>query len=152
MLIALYALWIILNGKITSEIFVIGLLLIVLIGLFINKGLFFGIRSELEFYRKLGLFFCFSCVLVWEILKANIRMIDIVFNKNHPVKQTLVHFNVDLKRSFALSLLANAITLTPGTITVKQEGGHFIVHCLDRHMIDGIQDGSFMRLLKKMEA
>lgn len=152
MLIALYALWIILSGKVTLEILIIGLLLVALTAVFIDKGLYFGIRRELELYGKLGLFFCFSGVLVREILKSNFRMMAIVLNKKHVVSQTLMNFSVDLKRSFTLSLLANAITLTPGTITVKQEGGNFTVHCLDRQMIDGIKDGDFVRLLKKMEA
>ena len=48
-------------------------------------------------------------------------------------------------------LLANSITLTPGTITVSVEGNRFCVHCLDWELADGVEDSVFVELLKEME-
>ena len=48
-------------------------------------------------------------------------------------------------------LLANSITLTPGTITLFQEGDHFVVHCLRREFGDGIEESSFVKLLRKIK-
>ena len=48
-------------------------------------------------------------------------------------------------------MLANAITLTPGTITVTLEGSEYTVHCLDESMAEGIQDSEFVKYILKFE-
>ena len=49
-------------------------------------------------------------------------------------------------------MLANSITLTPGTITVSVEGDKFLVHCLDKELAAGLEDSVFVELLEEMEA
>ena len=49
-------------------------------------------------------------------------------------------------------VLANSITLTPGTITVSVENDSFCVHCLDRELAEGMEDSVFVELLLEMEA
>ena len=49
-------------------------------------------------------------------------------------------------------VLANSITLTPGTITVGLEGQEFYVHCLDKELAEGMENSIFVELLEKMEA
>lgn len=49
-------------------------------------------------------------------------------------------------------ILANSITLTPGTITVSVEGDVFCVHCLDKELAEGIENSVFVQLLERMEA
>jgi multicomponent Na+:H+ antiporter subunit E len=48
-------------------------------------------------------------------------------------------------------ILANSITLTPGTITVSLTDDHLLVHCLDKSLAEGMDDSVFVRLLQKME-
>ena len=48
-------------------------------------------------------------------------------------------------------LLANSITLTPGTITVSVEDDRFCVHCLDKELAEGMEDSVFVKLLEEME-
>ena len=47
----------------------------------------------------------------------------------------LVRFHTDLKTRTAQVLLANSITLTPGTITVEMKDGEYLIHCYDTNMI-----------------
>lgn len=63
-----------------------------------------------------------------------------------------MHFTSDLKSGLARVILANSITLTPGTITVGLEGSDFYVHCLDREFAKGMESSVFVELLRKMEA
>ena len=56
------------------------------------------------------------------------------------------------RAQIAKVILANSITLTPGTITVSEEKGVFCVHALDKSLADGIESCSFVEILKKMEA
>ena len=58
---------------------------------------------------------------------------------------------VPLRTEFARFMLANSITLTPGTITVDADSDRFTVHCLHGRLIAGIEDSTFVHLLQKME-
>ena len=48
-------------------------------------------------------------------------------------------------------LLSNSIPLTPGTVTVRQEGEDYLVLCLNKAHAADIPDWSLTRLLRKME-
>ena len=48
-------------------------------------------------------------------------------------------------------MLANSITLTPGTITVSLEGDTYCVHCLDKSMAEGIESSIFVQKLHRIE-
>ena len=50
-----------------------------------------------------------------------------------------------------IMLLSNSITLTPGTVTVRQEGEDYLVLCLNKAHAADIPDWSLTRLLRKME-
>ena len=63
----------------------------------------------------------------------------------------LVEFDSGLPGTVQNVLLANAITLTPGTITVSQKNGHFVIHCLRPEYGEGLSDCSFVRILRKMK-
>ena len=63
----------------------------------------------------------------------------------------LVRFRTTLRTRVARVLLANSITLTPGTITVTLEGDELTVHCLDKTLAEGLSDGIFVRELEKLE-
>jgi multicomponent Na+:H+ antiporter subunit E len=48
-------------------------------------------------------------------------------------------------------LLANSITLTPGTYTLFQDKDHFVVHCLRREYAEGMDNSTFVELLRKVK-
>ena len=78
-------------------------------------------------------------------------VLKIIFSPDVQAEPAFVYFDTDLKTGTAKMLLANSITLTPGTITVSVEGNRFCVHCLDRELADGVEDSVFVELLKEME-
>ena len=49
-------------------------------------------------------------------------------------------------------VLANSITLTPGTITVAMEEDELTVHALDVSLAAGMDDSVFVHMLRRMEA
>ena len=63
----------------------------------------------------------------------------------------LVQFEPGLKKNVSKALLANSITLTPGTITATVKGDVFYVHALDRDFGKGIENCGFVKRLKKLE-
>ncbi len=152
MYLLLFILWLILNGKLSLEIVLLGLALTALIGL--GAWALFGYtpRREVRLLKKLPLFLAYLLVLLWQILKANWTVLGLILRPAGRVEPALIRIRVDLRTAFARYILANSITLTPGTITVEQEGSDYTVHCLHPALLDGIETGIFVRLLKKLEA
>lgn len=151
MYLLLFILWLILNGKITVEICLFGAGITAALGGLAYFLFGYTPKKDIRYLSKVPFFMWYICVLTWEILKANIAVIGIIWNSKRTVKQSLVVVETGLKTGFARFVMANSITLTPGTITVKAEGSKFVVHCLNREMIEGIEDGRLCRLLKKIE-
>ena len=145
------AIWIILNGRITLEIILFGLAIATLMFLFICKFMDYSVKKEIWFFKNFFLLLWYIIVLIVEILKANFAVVKMIFSVKYQVEPALVTFKSPLKSEFANFLLANSITLTPGTITVSMENGEFKVHCLDRELAIGMDDSVFVHLLKKLE-
>ena len=152
MYLLLFCLWLIWNGAVTWEIVLFGLAITAALG--ILSWLLFGYtpKKDLQFLKRLPLFLVFVPVLVFEIFRSNLAVMRLILSPKKRVHKSLVVFDTDLHTRFGQFLLANSITLTPGTITVRVENGRFTVHCLNREMIEGITDGLLYRLVRKMEA
>jgi len=152
MYVAFLALWIIFNGRLTAEILLIGMVLCLALYVFCCKFLGYSIRKELQVMKKAPLAIQYGVILIVEILKANRQVMHFIMTPKYQVEPKLVHFTSRLKSETLRVVLANSITLTPGTITVGLNGAEFYVHCLDREFADGIEDSVFVKLLEKMEA
>ena len=88
-------------------------------------------------------------MLVNEIVKANLTMIHYLLSPQILPEPALVRFRTDLKTHTAQVLLANSITLTPGTITVEMKDGEYLIHCYDKTMGEGLDSSVFVSMLKK---
>lgn len=152
MFILFFLLWVIFNGKLTLEIALFGVVLSAVMVLFCCKFLGYQLKMELVLLTLVGPFLQYIGVLLVEILKANWCVIKLIFNSRDELDPVLVHFDVPLKSKFARVLLANSITLTPGTITANLDRQGYTVHCLDRDLGVGIDRSVFVELLLKMEA
>jgi len=89
--------------------------------------------------------------LIKEIFFANISVSRMILTRKEEMEPVLVHVCTDLKTETARVILANSITLTPGTITVSLTEDKLLVHCLDKSLSEGMEDSVFVRLLRKME-
>ena len=82
--------------------------------------------------RRIVFSLLFFFKFVWEMIKANVNVAAIVLHPKRPIKPGIIKIRTGLKTDAALTTLANAITLTPGTFTVdinlaEQE---LYIHCL----------------------
>lgn len=68
-------------------------------------------------------------VLVFKIYLASFKMSLAVITAN--INPRIVHFRTRLKSELARVVLANSITLTPGTLTLNLDEDHLIVHWLN---------------------
>lgn len=151
MLFIFFLLWVIFNGRLTLEIAIFGIVISVLIYWFICKFMDWSIQKDLWIGKISGLLIQYAFVLLKEIFKANIATIKMIFTEKYEREPVLVSFETSLKSRALRVLLANSITITPGTITVSLEDNRYLVHCLDKDFSEGIEDSVFVKLLEKME-
>ncbi|MDO5549895.1 MAG: Na+/H+ antiporter subunit E [Lachnospiraceae bacterium] len=151
MFLILFGVWLILNGKITAEICIFGIVISAALFYFICRFMDYSVKKELLLFRLIPLFVQYFWVLVKEIVKANVCVLKIILSPELQPEPALVYFDTDLRSQLSKVMLADSITLTPGTITVSVEENRFCVHCLDRELADGMEESVFVELLKKME-
>ncbi|MBR2028818.1 MAG: Na+/H+ antiporter subunit E [Oscillospiraceae bacterium] len=151
MYILLLLFWIILNGKITTEILIFGVVLSAAIFWFMCRYLEYSPKYEMFVAKNLLWILVYFIVLIIEIFKAAITVYKRVYSRKIEIQPQMVFFDVDIESEFLRFVLANSITITPGTITVDVDDNHFCVHALDYTLAEGIEDSVFIKLLKKME-
>lgn len=84
--------------------------------------------------------------LLKELILANLDVAKTVWKKELPIRPKLIVFHVTFDNPIALSLLANSITLTPGTITLKvNRENEFYIHALTPAAAEGICAGSMAK-------
>ena len=148
----LFALWVVFNGKITFEIIWMGLVFSAALTWFCNKHVGYGDKETKNItFKRLPLLISYLGTLIIEIIKANLVMIKITTAKELEFEPCIIYFKTDLKQQFTKVLLANSITLTPGTITVSLEDDLYCVHCLDKSMAEGMDESIFVKKLRKIE-
>lgn len=151
MFLFFFLLWLIFNGNVTLEIVIFGLVIAAVMFAFVCKFMGHSIKKEVLYLKKSISFLRYVVILVWEIIKANIAVIHLILTDREEVEPVLVTFRTKLKTETARVILANSITLTPGTITVSMEGDQLVVHCLDKSLAEGMEDSIFVEMLEKME-
>ena len=131
-LTALYLMvgWVLFTGTLDAYALGLGVLLSALVAV-VTYGLFI---EEAEAGRhallpRLGFAAIFLLVLLGQIYIASFRVAALVFSGS--IRPRMVHFRTRLRSDIARVALANAITLTPGTLTVDLDQDHLVVHWLD---------------------
>lgn len=125
--IFLIFIWVISTNTFKTVELVIGILVSLILALILSKN-----------YQKLGLppiglkriiyFIMFIFVLFKEIVKANFDVAYRVLHPKMPIKPGIVIIKTELKQDIAKMLLANSITLTPGTFTLDLKGDELLIH------------------------
>ena len=152
MIVVFFVLWLIFNGKLTLEIVLLGLVFAAALGHVFYRILGHSFSDDKKLLRNLPLLFLYVGNLIREIIKAAFQVIALVWRPGAGPEPVMVEFRSGLESSFANVILANSITLTPGTFTVAQEGDRFVIHCLRREFSEGLEDSSFIHLLRRIRA
>ena len=139
--------WIILCEKLSVEVFMLGIAASASV-YYLNRPLL----PEGSFkIGKLPLYVLYLLLLLKEIIHANIGVAIIVLSPRMNISPCIVRMKTQLKSSLHRAILANSITLTPGTLTVQLTGDELVVHCLMKEYIPGLIHSKFEKLLLKIE-
>lgn len=146
----LFILWIILNGRITLEIILFGIAVSALVSFFSMQVLGWRPSTDAAIITNAAVLALYFLNLIWEIIKASASVMDLLISREKQPDPVIIEFDSEFTSSFVNVLLANSITLTPGTYTVFHKKNHFAVHCLIPEFAEGIEDSSFVRILRKL--
>lgn len=145
-----YGFWILLTWSFSSEELIIGAVVCLIVALFSAR--FFIHEKAFWLFNPLrllkALFFWFGVFIV-ELVKANVDMAKRCFGGCKNINPGIVKVPVDLEADYAQAALANAITLTPGTITMEitEEDGqtYYYIHWIDVSKPSGKEAGDAIK-------
>ncbi|QLD88637.1 monovalent cation/H+ antiporter subunit E [Natronomonas salina] len=101
-----------------------------------------GVRRWFGIAARLLLFVPY---LLYEIVVANLQVTYIILHPKLPIEPRMTRVRAVVWGSSPITTLANSITLTPGTLTVKTEGQDLYVHSLFAGAREGLFDGGLER-------
>lgn len=151
MYLLFFLIWVIFNGQLTVEIAAFGVVIAGVMYAFICKFMGYKPATDILIAKRLIYVLQYVFILVKEIIKANYAVIKMIMSSRYEPEPAVVRFKADLNTNLARIVLANSITLTPGTITVSLEDNEYVVHCLDKTLAEGINTSVFVTLLKRLE-
>jgi len=95
----------------------------------------------------------YAAWLLWEIVLANLHVFKLAMvpSAQDEVQPEIVRFRTRLRSDFGKWLLANSITLTPGTVTIMVRADEFVVHAISRSAADGLNGEMEERIARIFE-
>ncbi|MEM8531912.1 MAG: Na+/H+ antiporter subunit E [Chloroflexota bacterium] len=141
--------WMVLTSEFTPYNLVIGFV----IG-YLMLGLAQRRAGSASYFVKVPQVISFFFFFVWELIIANVRVAISVLSPTRSLHPGVVSIPLDIKTDAQITLLANIITLTPGTLSldVSTDRSTLFVHALHVDDIEEfrqqIKDGFERRILE----
>jgi multicomponent Na+:H+ antiporter subunit E len=79
--------------------------------------------------------------LLREIIVSSVDVAKLILKPSLPVDPVVVELETQTRSDVARVILANSITLSPGTVTLDMHNGRLLVHCLTRESARALQEG-----------
>ncbi len=120
-------LWMLLVGSLDAREWLAGTLVAALVTLLfaprfaIFTGFRFGWLAPLHILHYLAAFFV-------DLVVANYQLAKRILTPSLPIRPEIVEVHTRLRSPLGRMLLANSITLTPGTLTIDVQGDRLLVH------------------------
>ena len=91
---------------------------------------------------KLFWIFQFILVYLWELTKANLQVVRAVLSPQIKIRPGFIRIPIELKNEHAQLLLANLITMTPGTVTIdlSNDRQFLFIHSFDVSSPDSVRE------------
>jgi len=128
--ILLFIIWIALTSSFTWQELSTGIIISLVLSLFLYRRYSDLGLPPLE-GRRVAFFFIYLLVLFKEIIKANLDVAYRILHPKMPIKPGIVIIKTELKQDLAKMILANSITLTPGTFTLDILGDNLLIHWIN---------------------
>jgi multicomponent Na+:H+ antiporter subunit E len=123
----LFVLWLVLSASLSMQNIVVGLGVSYAIALLYVKMF----KDESIYSFNLRAFLLYLLVLFKNLLKSNIQINRRILSKNMNISPAIVAVETDLQSDWKKLLLANSITLTPGTLTLDIKENTLFIHVIE---------------------
>lgn len=127
MFILSFIFWLLLTFNLTIPNIIVGLaaslITAIIFGKYFLKDVIPFLQPQRYFWLIIYLF-----IFTWECIKANFDVAYRVLHPAMPIKPGIVKVKIGLRTNIARAILANSITMTPGTISVDIIGDEIYVH------------------------
>jgi multicomponent Na+:H+ antiporter subunit E len=153
----LYAFWVILSGRFQTKYLVIGAVCAMLVA-YLTQDLAQPERAKrnqlgnrvYSVIGGIGRFILYCFWLLWNIVKSSIQVAYLVLHPKVPIQPGLLRLRTKLHNRTGHIILANSITLTPGTITVDFDDGTYAVHALVPSAAQSLLDARMQSKLERI--
>lgn len=128
--LTLLAIWLVANASLAPDVLVTGLVISGVLALTLSA--FASTYAEIKLTPKtVSYYFMYLGVFLWELMLANLNVARIVFSPKIDIRPGIVKVKTRLKSRTGRLVLANSITLTPGTLVVDVDEDYLYVHWID---------------------
>jgi multicomponent Na+:H+ antiporter subunit E len=146
--------WLLLTFDFSVSNLIVGAVASIICALFFGKFFITNVYKLLQPKRYFW-FIVYLFIFVWECLKANLDVAYRVLHPAMPIRPGIVKVKTTLKSDMAKMLLANSITMTPGTISVDIIGDYLYIHWIyirseDPEIYTPIITGAFEKYIKRI--
>ena len=146
--------WLMLTFEFTIPNIIVGALASLITSLLFTRFFVKNIYKLIQPHRYFW-FLVYLAVFLWECVKANIDVAYRVLHPAMPIRPGIVKVKTTLKSDMAKMLLANSITMTPGTISVDIIDDCLYIHWIyisseDPEVYTEIITGSFEKYIKRI--
>lgn len=126
--LTLVVVWLLLANSVHPRMIALGVILGVAIPLFTR-----GFWPDRPRICSVSALLRFLPVFLWDVVIANIQVAWLIVNVRRDLKPTWIVIPLDITDPYAITSLANVISLTPGTVSSEFGPGRrtLLVHCLD---------------------
>ncbi len=133
--ITLWIIWLLLNNTIAAGHILLGLIISILIPFFTS-----AFWPEKVHIRAPKVLLKFIATVMWDILISNITVAKLILGKNETLNPAFFYIELDIHNPLGISILANTISLTPGTVScdLTADQKRLLVHALHAQDIPDI--------------
>lgn len=147
-------LWLLLTFEFTIQNITVGIVASVICCLFFGRLFIKNVGKLLQPERYFW-FIVYLFVFIYECIKANLDVAYRVLHPAMPIKPGIVKVKTTLKSDMAKMLLANSITMTPGTISVDIIDDYLFIHWIyvrsdDPEVYTSMITGAFEKYIKRI--
>ena len=150
MFVVLFGFWMVLSGRTETKFIVYGLIT-ALVTTWVTYPLLLvpnkdGSKRYFVFGVSIPKFIMYFFWLMWQLVLANIDVLLATTAQELDIDPKVVRFYFRADNPMASVVLANSITLTPGTVTINvTDDGLYEIHALTKGAAAGVLDGSMQK-------
>lgn len=155
MAVVLFAFWMVLSGRTETKFIVYGIVTAIVTARITYPLLLVPNKSGTKRYFVFGVpiahFIVYCIWLLWQLVLANVDVLLATTAQELDIDPKIVRFYFRADNPMASVVLANSITLTPGTVTVNvTDDGLYEIHALTKGAAAGVLDGSMAKKVAEL--